>query len=60
MANGTPEYKLGQLDQGMQDIVRRLESLETKVDALNTWRWKTIGAVSAVALVGNVLIKLFI
>ena len=58
--NDSTSYKLGELDQGFKDIVARLERLESKVDSLNTWRWKTVGAVSVVAVLSNVAINYLI
>lgn len=60
MSNGT-NYKIGQLDQGFKDVVTRLDrhekrliNIEKGLDELNIWKWKTIVAISAMSLGGNI------
>ena len=59
MTNGTIDYKLGQHEQALLDIQTRVRNIEKKVDALNIWRWKIVGVVGGLALVGNAGIELF-
>lgn len=60
MSNGTTDYKLGQHEQALMDIQARVKSIEVKVDNLNIWRWRVVGAVSGIALGGNVAAELFL
>ena len=58
MANGTTDYKLGQHEQAIMDIQTRVRNIEGKVDDLNTWRWKVVGAVSFMSVLGNALFNI--
>lgn len=67
MANGSSDYKLGELTEGfralnarMDDACTRLANLETKIDDLNVWRFKVVGVVSVLAIIGNFGINLIL
>jgi len=58
MANGgSIDFQLGKLTTAVKDMDARLVKLEKKVDDMNVWRWKVIGAVSILALGGNTLFE---
>jgi len=69
MSNGTTNYKLGELTQGFNDVCGRLDKYEIKnsrehknikdeLKTLNVWRWKVVGAMGAMAVVGQIVIEL--
>ena len=51
MPNGNHDYKLGEHEQRLVDIDSRLRRIESKVDSLNMWRFKTVGFASGVGAV---------
>lgn len=46
MSPETPDYKLGQLDQAINDIQSRVKNIECKVEELNVWKIKMITILS--------------
>jgi len=48
MANADSNYKLGELDAKFSSLHERFNRLERKVDNLNAWRWKIVGATSII------------
>lgn len=69
MSNGSVDYKLGEITQTVKDVECRLNRIDlknskdhkqlfTKLESLNTWRWKVVGAVGALVFLGNIIIEI--
>mgnify|MGYP001571939813 CR=1 FL=1 len=49
MTNGTTEYRLGEYSADIETLKADIREIKQKVDELNVWRWKTIGAMGMIA-----------
>ena len=57
--NGSPDYKIGMLEQSVIDIATDVKEIKEKVEALNVWRWKVIGATGIISIGLSLVINYF-
>lgn len=67
MANGTTDYKLGQLDSSVkslhneftdfrQTILNRMKNQEKKIDSLRMWKVRTVGITAGISSIISAII----
>ena len=52
-----PERILGRLEEFQKSAERRFDAIESKVDALNQWRWRLAGGLTLVSVLISLSIK---
>lgn len=56
----TAERILGKLEEFKDAAEKRLTNIEDKIDELQAFRWRMLGAASMFGAIGGVLIQIFI
>ncbi len=51
------DYKLGELSADITTLKSDVKDIKDKVDNLNIWKWKTVGATTAIAAIVSFVVS---